>query len=316
MPDDPTGLDLDALRELLTGPQCGVVSTEQLRAIGARPHDVKRLVRRRELAPVHPGVLVGHTGPLTWEQRAWAAVLAHWPAALTRESALPHPLDDAPIRVAVDARRTVRVLPGVQVHRTADLDARVQWNRSPPRVRLEHAVLDLASEVVDDPARAFRLLADACQTRRTTASAIAATLAARQRVRGRVVLEELLDDLATGACSVLEREWLRVERAHGLPSPRRQRSDQAGGRRVLRDAAHAAYGLVVELDGRAFHDTAAARDHDAERDLDAAVGSGLSTVRLTWGQVTTRGCRTAARIGLLLQARGWPGQVTRCPGCA
>ena len=37
---------------------------------------------------VHPGVYVNHTGELTWLQRAWAAVLFAWPAALSHDSAL------------------------------------------------------------------------------------------------------------------------------------------------------------------------------------------------------------------------------------
>jgi hypothetical protein len=64
-----------------------------------------------------------------------------------------------------------------------------------------------------------------------------------------------------------------------------------------------------------FHDSARARDRDLDRDLDAAV-DGLSTVRLGWGQVFQRQCRTAARISDLLRARGWDGQPRRCPSCS
>lgn len=38
--------------------QSGVVSRRQLLALGARKHDIDRLVRRRELTRVHPGVYV------------------------------------------------------------------------------------------------------------------------------------------------------------------------------------------------------------------------------------------------------------------
>jgi hypothetical protein len=74
------------------------------------------------------------------------------------------------------------------------------------------------------------------------------------------------------------------------------------------------FGLLVELDGRLFHDTAAARDSDLDRTLDAAV-AGRLTVRLGWGQVSDRGCLTASRIGALLRRRGWSGEPTRCPTC-
>jgi hypothetical protein len=69
------------------------------RAVGA---SIRYQKSTPQLVRVHPGVYVNHNGPLTWEQRAWCAVLVHWPAALARESALPSPAEDGPIHVAVD----------------------------------------------------------------------------------------------------------------------------------------------------------------------------------------------------------------------
>ncbi|MGN6782242.1 MAG: hypothetical protein ACTHJH_12130 [Marmoricola sp.] len=73
---------------------------------------------------------------------------------------------------------------------------------------------------------------------------------------------------------------------------------------------------MVELDGRLFHDTASARDRDAERDLDAAV-SGATTVRLTWGQVYDRPCATAAKVASVLRAHDAACSPRPCcTGCA
>jgi hypothetical protein len=136
-------------------------------------------------------------------------------------------------------------------------------------------------------------------------------------LRDRRLLGELLEDLKAGACSVLEREYLRrVERAHGLPAGERQVADSVAGVSVERDVTYAAYGLVVELDGRAFHGSVAARDADHARDLDAAVARDLRTVRLTYGQVLGEPCRTASGIGGLLRLGGWMGEVTPCPECS
>lgn len=310
-----TDMDDAGLRDLLDRRQDGVISARQLKALGAAPHEIKRLVRRRDLVAVHRGVYVNHNGPLTWKQRAWVAVLVHWPAALTRESAMPHPGDKAPIQVAIETTRTVRGVDGIDAHRTADLEDRVQWNKSPPRVLLEHAVIDLASDRLDDPAAAFTVIADACQTRLTTPEAIERTLAARSRVGGRELLGDLLADLRTGACSVLEREWLRLEQVHGLPTGRRQERVTGGTRTVYRDVTYEAFQLIVELDGRAFHDDAGSYDRDAERDLDAVVDSDQLTVRLTYGQVFRTGCATVRKIGALLAARGWAGAIAACPDC-
>ena len=84
---------------------------------------------------------------------------------------------------------------------------------------------------------------------------------------------------------------------------------------TYRDVDYRRYGQLVELDGRLFHDNAVARDHDLDRDLDAAL-AGRHTVRLGWGQVFDRPCLTAMRIGALLQARGWTGSPTSCPQCS
>jgi hypothetical protein len=46
--------------------QDGVISRRQAVAAGMRPHELRRLVRRREWARVHDGVFVDHTGRLTW----------------------------------------------------------------------------------------------------------------------------------------------------------------------------------------------------------------------------------------------------------
>lgn len=69
---------LDAQRRM----QDGVTSHAQLVASGLSRIDIERGVRRNELRRVHPRVYVNHTGPLTWEQRAWAAVLYADPAVL------------------------------------------------------------------------------------------------------------------------------------------------------------------------------------------------------------------------------------------
>lgn len=316
--------DHEQLAVLLTLVQDGVVSRRQLLGLGATDDDIERMVRRGELHRRHPGVYVEHNGPLTRQQREWVAVLVHWPAALTRQSALPDPPHRAVVDVAISTTRTVKPVAGVVAHRTAaighpdrpDPTSRVDWRRAPPAMRLEHVVVDLASAVVlTDPLAAFRLLADAAQTRRTSATAIAAVLRGR-RVAGKALLLEMLDDLATGACSVLEREYLNaVERAHGLPTGRRQKPSTTRGRAAYRDVEYEDQDLVVELDGRAFHDTAAARDDDAERDLEARVTEESTTVRLTYGLVFGDPCRTAGHVATLLHRRGWHGSIVTCPRC-
>lgn len=311
---------MDQISQLLRD-QDGVVSRRQLHEAGLTPGDLARMLRRRELARVHPGVYVEHTGPLTWQQRAWAGVLFAWPAALTHRSAVRaaegpgrRSGEDRLIEVTVDRQRHLSGdADGVRIRRMRDFEARVQWNLGPPRVRYDDAIIDVAADAPSD-LDAVAALADACGSRCTTAARLLRTLAQRPRVPRRTWLENILDDVAQGTCSVLEHGYLDlVERPHGLPTGQRQASHRHHGATVYRDVDYD--GVVVELDGRLFHDSAHARDLDLERDLDAAV-SGAETIRLGYGQVFERGCSTAARLGLVLQRQGWPGQAQRCAACA
>lgn len=308
--------------EPLLSLQSGVVARRQLFDVGLAPHDVRRLLRRRELAPLQPGVYVNHTGEPTWLQQAWGAVLRYTPAALSHESALRATdgpgriVAPGPTHVAIDRERHCEPTPGVSLHRMAGLQDRVLWNASPPRVRIEEALLDVAAGARDDLA-AIAVLADAVQARRTTAVRIRAALGERTRVARRDFLAAVLQDIAEGTGSVLEHGYLtRVERAHGLPRGVRQAKvvGIAGAASAYRDVLYAAFRTAVELDGRAFHESARQRDADLDRDLAAAMG-GLTTVRLGWGQVFGRPCRTAERVAALLRRRGWRGQFRTCPQC-
>ncbi|MEZ0050143.1 hypothetical protein ABIA30_001133 [Mycobacterium sp. MAA66] len=258
------------------------------------------MLRRNEWARVRHGVYVDHTGPLPWLQRAWVAVLYAAPTALCFESALSN--EGPLIHVAVSRNRAMLVEPdGVRIHHLDHLDERVLWNVGPPRLRREEAILDIASRAKGFDAVA--ILADACQSRRTTARRLLRVLDARRRVRRRSWLRAVLVDIAEGTCSVLEHRYLnRVERAHGLPRAARQTRSTSSVGVSYRDTEYGER-LVVELDGRLFHDSASARNRDFERDLDAAVG-GRSTVRLSYHQVFDRSCQTAAKIAQVLRQHG------------
>ncbi|WP_300405647.1 hypothetical protein [Nocardioides sp.] len=304
------------LQDLLRWRQHGTVRRSQLLALGGTTDDVARFLRRRELSPVHPGVYVDHTGPLTTKQREWCAVHVHWPASLTGLSALPDPPRGV-VHVAIDERRTVRRIAGIVAHRTAGLDARTDWLKDPPRIALAHALIDVMSTSRED--RAFELLTRAVNTRETWPQQLRDTLASRARVRQRAVLLGLIDDVESGACSVLERGYLHaVERRHGLPTGERQRRFENQRGRGYRDVVYRAFGLIVELDGRAFHNSVPAWNAAYDRDLDAAVDDVTRTARISYSQVfgsATAPCQTAARIGVLLQRGGWSGTPLRCPDC-
>lgn len=306
--------------------QDGLITRRQAIEAGLTPTAITRQVRRRAWVAVHPGVYVDHTGPLSWRQRAWAAVLACWPAALTGASALrahegPGPRaarDDQPVEVVVDHRRRVRAPDGVRVLRMRRFGDAIQWNAHPPRLRYDDTILALAD--VADPLAVVALVADSVGGRRTTAPRLLARLDEIPWLHQRAHLTAVLTDVATGTCSVLEHAYLvRVERPHGLPRGLRQVAGTDGdGRRMFRDVRYGGerprWRLNVELDGRAHHSSARQRDRDLERDLDA-VACGEATVRLGYQQVLGRPCLTAAKVARVLELRGWTGPGHPCPRC-
>lgn len=312
---------MDDLSRLLRD-QDGVVSRRQVLASGLSPTDVQRALRRGQLVKRLPGVYVDHNGPLTLQQRRQVAVLHAWPAALCLESALhaaegagrrgrPEPV----IHVAVDRQRHLVPVPGVALHRTTDFAERVLWNTSPPRMGYDDSVLDVAAAASDDLA-AVACLADAVGSRRTTAPRLREHLARRTRISRRPWLEAVLDDVAGGTCSVLERGYqTEVVRPHGLPPGRLQALHVTASGIVLRDVDLPELDLLVELDGRIFHSSADDRARDLERDLDAAVERAALTVRLGYVQVFGRACSTASKLGRVMQARGWDGAPLPCRQC-
>ena len=313
MQPEPLRMELTRFTDLLAG-QAGVVSRRQLLAGGATTADVRRWERGRLLRRVHQGVFVDHTGPLTWENRAWAAVLFYWPAALSHQSCL---VTSGPVvHVAVDAARSPRRIPQVRLHRIQDLDERVQWHLGPPRMRLEDAALAVCARY-GDHVRALGVVSDLCRRRLTTPARLAAELEKRPRVRHRAFLHQVLHEAAEGVQSLLESSYhRRVEVAHGLPAADRQRRERTEDGVVYRDATYSGYGLVVELDGRLGHELSDERWDDQDRDLLIA-GEGVMTLRLGWRHCENTPCRTAARLARVLSARGWSGRPRRCsPACA
>jgi hypothetical protein len=318
-----SSLDREGLVRLLRE-QDGVVSRGQLADLGASRADVRRLLARRELVVVHPGVYVDHGATPTRSQRQWAAVLACAPAALHRESALDaHGMTrdrpavgtaDRTIHLVVDRDRRISPPKGVTVERVADHDQWVQSTRRPPRAVLDFALLKAAAD--REPADAIGLLSDAVHQGLTTAERLAATIDRLPRLPQRALLGEILTDVASGVRSVLEQRYLRdVERAHGLPVGERQVRQDAAGGVVHRDVRHRPERVLVELDGAFGHRDSVDRWADLQRDLDAALDDHV-TLRPGWAQVLEP-CRLAALVGHVLRRRGWTGRPHACgPECA
>jgi len=184
-----------------------------------------------------------------------------------------------------------------------------------PRTSVEDTVLDLiaAARSFDD---AYGWISVAVGRGLTTPQMLGKALAGRSRMRWRGWVAAALEDAADGVHSPLERHYVHgVERAHGLPTARRQAKRRHGSGLRYLDNLYEEYGLCVELDGAAAH-PAEGRWRDTRRDNVNFV-QGARTLRYGWPDVTEHRCLTAAQVGAILRAHGWTGSVRGCgPGCA
>ena len=299
---------MTTLRDIFDA-QAGVIHRRQLLEHGHDDNDLRRLVRQRRLVRLHPGVYINHTGPPSWLSRAWAAVLFHGDAALCDRSAID--LAGEPIHVAIEHPRSGTELPGVVLHRLTRLGPRVQWQKSPPRLRIEDAALDVAGRETT-LTRAIGVLTEVCNRRATSPDRLLAALASRQRTPRGVQLRRALLDVADGMQSTLEAGLVRrVLRPHGLPVGTRQVRETTEQGVVYRDVVIDELAVAIELDGHAWHGDPAARARDMSRDLLAA-GAGLLTIRLGWPHIHQTPCRTAAGLAAVLTQRGWRGRPRAC----
>jgi len=262
-----------------------------------------------------PGVVVTHTGPVTAQQQAWAAVLASGSGAcLSGDAALAAlgmPLGDlAVLHVAVPEDRIVvsRVLgpagAGVRVvpRRVTGLSRWSHPARRPPTVRVQAAVLHAAAWAASDRAAEWRVAA-AVQQRRVSAPALRRALEQMPNLRRRALVSTVLDDVELGAHAASELDFLRFLRRWHLPRPDSlQRPVRLGRLRYL-DAWWERQRVAVELDG-AHHRTVGTWEHDLLRANDVLVAgrdSRTLLLRFTTGNLRHDGARVAAQLASALR---------------
>ena len=112
--------------------------------------------------------------------------------------------------------------------------------------------------------------------------------------RGAAILAAALDELEPTR-SVLEREFVALVKAHGLPMP--TLNTRVNGYEV--DAYWPEHRLVVELDGHEFHRTRGAFERDRIRDAELQL-AGYRVLRVTHRRLTTAPDEVMAAVHSLL----------------
>ncbi len=99
--------------------------------------------------------------------------------------------------------------------------------------------------------------------------------------------------------SPLEARLLALISADGLPMPLCNRKVEVGGKHLEVDFLWPEQRLVVETDGRRYHDNPSAFERDRLRDR-ALHLSGYRVVRVTWAQIEREPSALVSAIGKLL----------------
>lgn len=269
--------------------QSGVVSRAQMLQLGASSTTITRRVRDGRLLLVLPGVYVVAGAPASVAQRWWVGLLATSPeAVLSFETAARiHGIStvsaDGPTVLTVRHSGWQR-LPGVVVHQINDLlPQHVIDQDGLPVTTVPRTLVDLAA--IWRRGRLRMAVEDAVAAKRTTDADIGRCLrsVARRGKPGVRNLTGVLDGRGPGTAppaSQLEGDFFALVRRSPLPEPRRQHPlPRRDGVRNLSDAAWPEVKLIVEVDGRRWHQRLADMRRDRDRDLQAAA-AGWQVVRL------------------------------------
>jgi len=294
---------LDRLAQI----QGGVLSAQQAMTGGMTRDMIRARVRNGRWRKLQQGVYATFSGEPAREAVLWAALLRAGRGALLSHytAAELYELIDWPssaIHVTIPEERRVATLRGIRIHIAVRAEQAAHPTLLPPRTRVEETVLDLAG-MARSADEACGWITRGVGRGLTTEERIRGALGQRARVRFRTEIAEVLSDEWAGVNSPLEYRYVKwVELPHCLPRGKRQAAASRAGRREYRDVLYDGYGLIVELDGRAAHpgDT---RWNDIQRD-NAALASGLVTLRYGWDDLRMRPCLVADQVYRALSRSG------------
>jgi hypothetical protein len=277
---------VDELIAALAWRQYGVVTRDQLRALGLSDDAIDYRIAIGRLRVIHPGVYaVGHER-LVPEGRWLAAVFAGGESAVLshRSAARLWGLLPWDGRIEVTTPRKRRKRSGIHYFRSSVESFERTEHRAIPVTSIARTLLDLGAVDGDRVPKALEQ-ADVLQLldvrelqhlvdehpHRPGSRAIRAALAAIVDWRGitRSQLEGRFRSLVAGA---------------GLPAPATNCRLDLGALILEADAVWHDARLIVELDGYEYHRTAAAFERDRQRDR-AAVAAGWRVIRITWRQL-------------------------------
>ena len=292
---------LDQALAAAAGRQHGLLTRAQLTAAGVSETAISARLKAGRLHRVHRGVYAVGYRSSSLQTRAMAAVLACGPGAVLSHRSAAALWEIGPWRGPLEVTSPRDRRPrGIVAHRSRTLTPRdVTTQRGIPVTTVPRTLIDLA-EVLTDVAL-MRVVNEARIRRRVQTLELTAAVTTNNGRRGAALLGRLVDLDGGPTRSVLEDRFVAFVSEHGLPPPRV--NQRVCGHEV--DMLWPDARLIVELDGRAFHDQPGAFERDRERDAQLTV-AGYRVVRITWRRLAGDPDREAAQLRALL---GMPGPV-------
>jgi hypothetical protein len=246
-----------ALDQLLRE-QCEIVSRRQALECGLSVGELRNKLRLGgPWKVVLPGIYLAQNGLLTVGQRERAATLfAGHPCVITGRSALARqgirvPIPDV-VDVLVPHERIRASTEFVRVHRTRRMPGKVWQTDGLLWAPAARAVADATRGQTD--LRAVRaVVAGAVQQGKCTVGQLIAELEAGPK-QGSASLRAALEEVAAGADSAAEAEFIALIKASGLPEPMYNPRLYVGSDFLAKpDAWWPAAGVVAEVDSREWH---------------------------------------------------------------
>ena len=294
----------------LAARQHAVLSGAQLLAAGLTRSQIRCRVERELIAPAIGDTyrLVG--APFTIEAQYMAATLAV-PGSVLARAAAAHlcafPGSRATTPEVTTGGSGGHRVSGVIIHRSGDLlDRHRSKVRAIPVTTIPRTVIDIA--VTLDRVELDDLVGDLVNRRRVTVTRLfdEFDLVARRGKPGTALLRSVLVPRLAGLVvpeSELEQMGVEFLANHGFDVPTLQFRPPWAGRAIARvDMAYVDRRVVIEFDGRRWHDRDDRFESDRIRDQ-LALAHGWIVVRITWRQLQDDPAGVAARLRMILATR-------------
>jgi very-short-patch-repair endonuclease len=261
---------------------------------------IRRLIARRDLVSVLPGVYAARPSPVSFEQRAWAGVL--WSGGVLSHHSAAR-LWDLPVAASRSIHLTVApaVRPtaaGILLHRVTLMPGSITTIGDLPVTRRSATVLDLLRS---EPLLSARNLLDrAVQQGWIDARRLEAALVDQPSRTGNRQLRRLIVAIEPGADAESERVLHRLLRQAGLTGWVAQYRVRLPSGLAFVDVAFPEHRLAIEVDGRRYHDAnsdAFERDRSRQNELHAC---GWRVLRFTWAAMRDDPAGVIRRVRELL----------------